>query len=999
MRRRLPFIALLMCWGLAAAQPPAAQRHRIEQPAQPLADSLLAIARQTGASVVFDPAAVQGVRARPVVGNLSAAEAMARAAQGTGLKIELVGDGVIAVVPPALPASAPAANPPPAAASSPKAGRVEAQAVRIAQATPPDADTPAGGSGADSSADRGAGARQVTRVEITGSRLRRLDSEAALPVNVYTRADIDRSGQPTLERFLASLNEVSISPGESSFGSTTGQGSVQLRGLPVGSTLVLLNGRRLQAVGSSTGNYFNLNLIPLAAVERVEIVPVGSSAVYGGDALAGVVNIILKKSVDGLAFSARVSSGRGFGDGGASLALGAQDQDGAWLVLGSYSKATPLNAGEREFFRDADYRRFGGVDARTRNCTPGTVTSSTSAPLPGLASTVAAIPSLMPGQPLGIEGFLPGAGQDRRCSGLSNANGSALAYGNEALSLHASGHRQFGDRLSLFGELTLVRDRLRVHDGGLVLNNVLVPASNAFNPFGVPVRVTARLDPENGTEGFVRHTDYTRVLLGARGGLGRDWDWEGSVSTSRDKGDRQLVNGTVNAAARTAALAASDPALALNPFATGRAASDEVLAGIWSDTDRQNFGRKDLASAFVRGPLLQLPAGAVEAIAGVEAARDRYEAVVPGTLVLNSRTASAAYAELRVPLWRGGADAAAAQDRWTRAALTLAARSDRYSDFGSAGTYQAGLELRPLRSLLLRASAATSFKPPTLLQTSVDDLSFAIELANLTDPRRGGERVTGGEWLRTTNTGLQPEEGRAYTLGALWEPRAGEGPRLGVTAWRVAIDNMIALLTPQVLLDNEALFPEAVERGPAEGGQPGRVTRLRWAEVNFGTVETRGIDVEASYSWSSPLGRWTLGGSATRTTQYDVSLAPGAPITDRLSRRFVDYWAPKWKGRLSAGLDRGPWSLGITSRYLGSYTDAGETPRSLGGSWLHDLSGSLNLHRLGLRPEAAKAASLSLAIVNIGNRLPEYVNSSPYFDVSQADWRGRYASLRFSMDW
>jgi iron complex outermembrane receptor protein len=848
-----------------------------------------------------------------------------------------------------------------------------------------------GGALSDASAD----IRGGQKIEITGSRLRRIDGDTALPVNTYSREDIARSGQPSLERFLSSLNEASMSPGEGNFGTLSGQASVQLRGLPVGSTLVLVNGRRVQAVGSSTGNIFNLNLIPLAAVERIEIVPVGSSAVYGGDALAGVVNIILKSSLDGLALDARVAAGRGFGDGSISLAGGGGDERGGFVLLGSYSKATPLNAADRAFFVDGDYRRFDGRDARTRNCTPGTVTSASGANLPGLNSSFAGIPNVASGQALTAASFSATAGLANLCGSLANGNGSALIYGDEQFGLHGSAHYQLGQGISAFGELTLAKDKLNAKEAGLLLSNVLVPASNPYNPFGVPVRVTARLGSENGTEGIERRTDFTRLLLGVRGEFASRWDYEASVSTTRDTGDRQLLNGTVNATARTAALAASTTSAALNPFTSGLAASDDVLRGIWTDTARQNDGRKDQVTAFVRGPVMQLPAGSVDAIAGVEWARDRYKAVVPGTVATNSRSSEAAYGELRVPLMRSGEGG---KETWNLAALTVAARNDHYTEFGAASTYQGGLELRPARSLLLRASAASSFKPPTLLQTAVDDLSLQLGTLNLLDPARGNEPIVSGELLRSTNHDLKPEKGRAFALGALWEPGAS-GTRLGLTAWRVKIDGLIALLTPQLVLNNESLFGAFVNRAPASGGQPGVVTRLVWAEVNFGRVQTGGVDIEAAHSWQSDTGRFTVGASVTRATQYDVAIAPGAPVDQRLGKRFVDYWAPKWKGRLSAGLDEGRWSLGLTSRYLGAYQDAGTSQRRLGDSWVHDLTGRVNLNRLGMNLGPVKSATVALSIVNLTDRQPQFADASPFFDSSQADWRGRYFSLRFAMDW
>ena len=905
-------VALMLSQSLdCIAQPTSVARYQIDQPSQPLSESLRSIARQTGISILFDPGAVNGRMSRAVSGQLTAAEAIARALDGSGLLPELMSNGSIVVRPAAAPGAASLPAAPGVQTSSVGVDKIgsptDAQRVRLAQA----AKASASDSGGTSAEDSNGAALRLTKVEITGSRLKRIDADGPAPVNVYTRADIDKSGQPTLERFLSSLNETSVSSGEGGLGQTTGQGSVQLRGLPLGSTLVLINGRRVQAVGSSSGNFFNLNLIPMSAVERVEIVPVGSSAVYGGDALAGVVNIILKKSIDGFALDARFAAGKGTGDGSVSLATGGRNEDGSFLLLGSYSKSTPLTMAEREFFRDGDYRRYGGVDARTRSCTPGTVSSGTTANLPGLNSSFAGIPQTTPGQPLTPSSFASTAGQANLCNPLANGNGPALAYGTEDFSLHAAAERHLTSTLSVFGELSYTDDRMRAEQSGLQLNSVLVPANNPYNPFGAPVRVTARLGLANGAETFARNTTFTRALLGVRADLGAGWDIEASLSTTRDDGQRHLSNTSANVPARTAALGASTPAAALNPFTTGVAASDEVLKSIWSDSVRDNHGRRDQGSVFVRGSVLELPAGKVDVIAGAEMSRDHFQVTAPGSFNDVGRTSGAVYGEMRVPVLRSHASAGSA---WDLAALTVAGRRDKYGDFGSANTYQAGAELRPMRNLLLRASAASSFKPPTLLQTSVDERTFPIMDFGLVDPGRGNAPISGGDVLRATNTDLKPEKGRAFSLGAVWEPQSDSGTRLAATAWRVKINGLISLLWPQVAIDNAALFPGFVTRAPTTGGVPGEITRVFYSEVNFGSVDTAGADIELAHSWRGMGGKWTVGASATRTTKYDVSIAPGSPVEHRLGTRAVDYWAPKWKGRLFAGLDAGPWSLGVTSR-------------------------------------------------------------------------------------
>jgi iron complex outermembrane receptor protein len=1003
------FVALMLSCNLAsAAEPPAGVRHRIEQPSQPLADSLRAIGRQTGVSVLFDPVKVGGRTSRPVSGQLTAVEAIAQALEGSGFELTEMPNGAVVVKAPGTqgPAgAAPAAQPDrpstgqAGTSASGRPGRLEGpggSSAPVVQASPLTA--------ADEGSARSANAPvSLTRVEVTGTRLKLIDTYGPTPVNVYSRADIERSGQPTLERFLSSLNEAAMSPGEGSLGVTNGQGVVQLRGLPLGSTLVLINGRRVQAAGASGSRFFNLNLIPMAAVERVEIVPVGSSAVYGGDALAGVVNIILKKQIDGLALDARIGSASGVGDGSLSLATGGGDASSSYLLLGSYRKTTPLTMAERAFFLDADYRRFGGIDSRARYCTPGTVSSNTAANLPGLNSTFAAIPPGGAGGAPSIDDFAGTAGQANLCSSYATGKGYVLAHGTESVGLHAAGDLRLRDGWSAFGELSLSKERLRAEETGILMANVLVPATNAFNPFGVAVRVSSRLGMENGVETLQRDTKFARALLGVRGEVLPGWELEATASSTRDDGQHRTWNVTANAAARTAALASSDPSQALNLFTTGRAASDAVLSAIFPGVVRNDEGRKDQLGAFLRGSPLDLPAGPVDVIVGGEAARDRYlSQIVGGTRSGGTRSSSAAYGEARLPLWRqaAGADGPGSK-AWDLAALTLAARRDVYGDFGGANTYQAGLEFRPLRSALLRASSASSFKPPTLVQMNANTVSLTTDAYAIRDPQRGNALVLGGEVLRTANRDLGPEKGRAHSLGAVWEPASLAGTRFGVTAWQVKIDGLIGLLWPQTAVDNEALFPGFVTRAPASGGTPGQITRVLYSEVNYGRLETAGADLEVAHAWKTGATKWTAGASATRTHRYDVALTPGSAAASRLGVRAVDYWSPKWKGRLQLGVDQGAWSLGFTSRFLGSYRDSGTDGRRLGNYWIHDVAATVNLKRLGLGAglNAVKDARLSLAIANLADRLPEYVGSSPHYDITQADWRGRYASLQLSVSW
>lgn len=987
--------ALLAMLPMAAWAEPAGVRYPVNQPSQLLSDALRAIARQTNSSVLFDPGAVGKRVSQPVAGQLSAAEAIWKALEGTGLTSEVMKDGSIVVKPKGAPAAAPAAVPiGTSSATTPRAEMLLAQATG---ATPSDI-RPSTSIPAVASTNETVGqVAAAQRVEVTGSRIRRVESDGALPVNVYTKEDIKKSGQPSLGQFLSSLNEVSMSAGEGVFG-LKGQATVQLRGLPVGTTLVLVNGRRVESVGSSAGNVFNLNLIPLAAVERVEIVPVGSSAVYGGDALAGVVNIILKRSADGFAADVRHGSAKGTEDGSLSLMAGGGFDRGRFLLLGAVSNRTPLHMGEREFFKDGDYRRFGGPDVRSRSCTPGTVSSTTVGNLPGLSSTYAGIPATVSGQAPSVADFTATAGAANLCNVYANGNGYALLQGTETAALHAATDYRLGGSWSVFGELTYTDDRLSAEERGIELTDVLVPSSNPFNPFGVPVSVTERLGLANGSEGFARRSKFTRALIGLRGEIAVGWDFEATVGTAKDKTLDTNRNDTVDTTALTSALAASAPTPALNPFSSGRAASEDVLRGIWSDSLRTGAGQRDQVNAFVRGSALTLPAGAVEVVAGAEWVRDTWKTIgtAGGATTFSfdaGRHASSLFGEARVPVLSAMSDSGR---KFELATLTVAGRRDNYSDFGHANTYQGGLEVRPTRTALIRAAVATSFKPPSLLQLSAGTFVFSTEDFGLVDPQRGNAPIVGGQVVIGPNAELQPETGKAQTLGLVWEPEALPGLRLAATGWRVKLSNQIAQVLPQTFLDNESLFPAYVTRGSS-----GEVTAVQLTYVNFGQINVSGADFEVGYTLPTSLGKWNLSASATRTSQYDVVLTPGAALDNRLGRRNAEAWAPKWKGRLGIVLDKGAWSLGTFGRYLGGYKDAGTSTRELGGTWTFDMSASVDLKKLSPSLTGlAKSATLSAAIVNMGNKLPEFAGDTlPFYDFTQGDWRGRTASVHLSVGW
>lgn len=948
--RALSFFATASVAAIMSSLHPAAaqeQARAFNIAPQALSSALIEFSAQSDTRVIADPALVNGRRSAGVVGSYAPDEALQQLLTGTGLRVSRNGGGGLTVI--------------------------------VESASP----TQLGASNRTASSEDG------EDLVVTGTRLNRAVN--GFPVNAYSRDTLDTSGQTDLGSFLSTLNEVSIaSPASGPANIANRNATVQLRGLPIGTTLSLVNGRRVQASSSASGALiFDLNSIPFSAIERVDVVPVGSSAIYGGDALAGVVNVVLRQSFDGVSLGGNLSLMEGAESRGLSFVAGRAFERGSIMALGAWSYNSPLSTLDRDFFLDGDYTRFGGPDARVRRCTPGTVTNAGAGNLPGLSSNLAGIPDLASGVVPTIGDFSASAGSPNLCAPFSEGYGAPLVHESERLSFHVAGDYRVFAGLTAFGELSYSREDTFAPNNAILLNNVLVPASNAFNPFGVDVRVTTLLDLENGATGPSRDTEFVRMLAGLRGDLGGGWDFEATILRARDESESINLNTLVNTAARTAALASADPATALNPFASGRAASETVLRGIWADSiGRIGESQHDQFSIFARGDVGELWAGPVNVVIGAEAGQDSWITSGPGFAYDTERTTQAAFAEANIPLLAAGANGGGRQI----ASLSLAGRWDSFSDFGEATTYQAGLEFHPIEDLHVRLATATSFKPPSLLQLNGSETIFASELLGLRDPRRGNEAIVGADVVFGGAANLEAETGDATTFGIAWEPEFLSGLRLGATAWKVDIEGLISQLPAQVALDFESRFPELVTREPSVGGVPGQVTRVAYQFVNFGSVSVSGVDLELAYTQPTSFGQFNITTSASRTNEYESLLTPGVPVQDRLGRRYFDFWAPEWKGRVSLGLDAGDWRIGGAGRYVGPYLDEGVSTRELGDVWTYDVWAGVDLF--------SERTQLLVTVTNLTDELPSFAGTAGvYFDSSQGDWRGRFTSVRLSTTW
>jgi iron complex outermembrane recepter protein len=826
---------------------------------------------------------------------------------------------------------------------------------------------------------------QLQGVVVVGSRLPEAAGQSAQDIHVYDRERIEQSGQSTVSDFLATLPEVSLISPEN----TTLATQVRLRGAIFGSALILINGRRTQGVtgGAATVGFFDLNTIPISLVERIEVLPTGSSAIYGGDALAGVVNIVLRSNFTGAEAGVGYKSAKNTHEWLTWAGGGWKAGDFSLTIMANYGDRSPLHAKDRDITASPDLRRFGGPNLGNQFFGVPANVSSVSGNLPGLNSSFAAVPRGSSGIGLTPSDFAATAGTQN--------TGSFTSYSTPVAESHHRGvfvgaTYSFGSALEVFAELLATKYKLDFVNFPPFLQLANVPASNPFNPFGTNVRVSGVVQGAESLAPSSFEEEFVRPLVGARGRIGT-WEWELSALNSRDRGS-SVTAGLANTAALNVALASSNPQTALNPFVDGPMANPTVLASIYSNATISNFkADATIVDAFARGLLLDLPAGPMTAVVGAEYEKSNLERTPEG--IDANRNVRAAFTELRVPVF------ASTDERGEKRevlALQGAARYDDYSDFGSKTTWQAAFELRPVERLLLRGTHATAFKPPTLYNIAAP---VSSNPGTVSDPSRNGETVV-VQSLTGGNAALRPTTGTSSTLGFVWSPAQVRDLNVSMTRWWMRIEDAINFpVNPQFIVDNEALFPGRVIRAPAAPGTVGQIVAVDRTYLNYGTMHQAGIDGSIDWRLRTALGDFTPAVAATYMTKFEGASVAGAPSVDRLSRANNDQvFAPRWKGIASIGWIPAPaFNVWLDGRYIGSYTDY-TPPRKIGNIWYLDASVDVNVEQaLRMSNGSLGGMRLLLSGTNLTDKLPDWSTFFRGYDVLNYDIVGRTLFVRLKL--
>lgn len=974
----------------AREQTPATHEYALDIPRLPIIEALKEFTTQTGQLISFWPDAQtdQTRLVGPLRGKFTAEVALTRLLAESGLAYRRTNDRSLVVMAPSL-LGAPRNG---VSGSDQDRGRLaEGRPYLQKKQRPQEELTVVGHAGSNAIIGKPA-VERVDEVIVLGSRIDH-SGEGPAPVQVFTRRMIEELGAASIPDVLRYTPQQPFTRAEHYY--TNGAEYSQMRGIGVDTTLILLNGRRVVPTSNSlTLNAFDLNSIPLAAVERIEVLSDSASAIYGADAMGGVINVVLKNDIPQPVLDVQYGgAGGGAGLLRASFSAGYQAERLRTSVIFDYYQRDFLLGSERDLWRNQDYTRYGGLDYRSAAGVPGTVSSLRGDNLPGLASSFAMVPEGSSGVGLTPQDFVATAGVRNRTSTLSTLS---IVPEVEQRSVALFGEYDLTPDLMAFAEVLYTNRQVMSQEGLYPVQRALVPADNPFNPFHQPVLVDFILDGLEPRR-FEHDMDWIRGAFGLRGSLISSWQWEVAAVASTET-DNALSTIEVNAARLGAALAERDPARALNPFVDGPAGGSELLASLIEPERSSNLSRGRQLSAFLQGELFELPAGAVQAVVGGEW-RDEEMIYDDRKLpVHDGRNMRAAFTEVRVPLM--GPTASSHSDVLS---MTLAARVDDYSDFGSSVNPQLGLLWRPADGILFRGSYGTSFRPPSLFELHAPRTT--VTNAAVRDPARNNAMST-VTFVAGGNPNLQPIEAESMTTGFVLAPGAVPGLRLLANYWRINTEHRVTFLHFTSLLANEGLFSDRILRdaptqADSAAGLPGRLLQLDISRMNFGRLRTSGIDVEAKYELSTDWGDFTPRVSATWIDEFRSVEAPGLPAIDRVGVANPAGSIPRWRVVGSLGWKRNGLGLSTTLDWLPGYMDAsatGPTGRRLPARTIVDVQASFAMDELVGSSLLSDDLKLQLGVKNVFNELAPFsdVGFSMGFDSSQGDLIGRFSYLRLS---
>ncbi len=955
------------------ASPGLAAAVRFDIQPQSLDAALLEFSKQAGIQIFGPSKSVSGKKTPGIHGEHVVEQALQLLLKDSGLTYRAVNNRTVAIGPMGQ-------------QSAVEQGAADGAALRMARVEGQEntAAKPARTAGEEQAAGQADDARGTPEILVKGKRSLNTDAvrteDAPQPYVVFGREEIQRSQSVNLEDFLRTQLPMNNGGGRSSSqgpGSATTRSSINLRGLGTNQTLILIDGRRVPGVATS-GRPFqpDINGIPMAAVERIEVLPTTAGGIYGGSATGGVINIVMRRDFRGV--DARATYANTFDTDAANLRLDANagfSLEGGRtqvMIAATHQEANILTVGDRDLAERA-------IALQLKN-NRGAIENMSVPPLGATANIRsifgddlvlddeyggAALGSTITHLPLGYAGPNSDGGAALRArAGAFNLDMPAGMNGSERGLLAAPSkdsfsinvRREFGARVEAFVDFTRLQNKGRSATAN-VPSFAILDADAPNNPFQQTIGVRF---PTPGLVFPARSESTTeRATGGIIARLPGNWVGEIDYAWGRSHTESSGTGIAVISAAQTAldsGVSPGDGLPALNVLQEGNTFPLDFTPYLLPlPNDFSGPFQTVLRDATLRfsGPVFRLPGGSAtlstliehreevmqDAIA--EAYSNRFGRQAFTFYPQRSQNADSAHLEANLPLIGRSNQRPLLRELQ----LQLSVRHDRYeteSD-GSQGyqiasrdaplpelnyitsrmdstDYTVGFRVSPVEDVALRASFGTGFLPPAVTQivpgSSVIEFPFGF-----IDRRRGDADVYAGQpytLITSGNPNLKPEHSESWSAGLIFTPRVAPGLRLSVDYTSISKVDEIQSPDIQFLLDYEEFYPDRITRGaPASGQTVGLVTEIDASLINIAETRVKAWDLQVDYRFDTAArGSFHVYALATLQPMYRNRLAPFAPVTDTVGLSFGPL---DWRGNIGLTWDRGPLTLAWNAQLYDSY--------------------------------------------------------------------------------
>jgi len=862
--------------------------------------------------------------------------------------------------------------------------------------------------------------QQMDRVEVTGSLIKRVEGESALPVVVISAEDLERAGVRTAEaavQFIAQNQSTVNSSG--SIGATNGGAAyADLRALGVERTLVLLNGQRI-VKNPYSGLATDLNVIPMVAISRIEVLLDGASSTYGSDAIAGVINIITRRDYQGVTIggSAKIPQEDGGEQYNASITAGygSLAKDGFNIFGGfSYTKEEKIRAVDRDYV-SSGINPEKGLYLTSGTSFPGNYSQS--------ATGVASNPTL-PGCRPPDSILIPGIFGPNSCR-FDFTRYIDITSEVERWSLFGRGSLAVGSNATASLEYFMAYNSVANNVAPTPLTGLSMANNNPYYPGGsagvpitnpnlnrnLPISVGWRMVPAGPRASEIENTTQ-RVLGEFEGTLNNKWNYRAAAFYSDSTVENTFTNGYVSNQRIRDGISGANGAPFLNPFGAQTSAGDAyILAnkilGQVQDIEGSLWG----VNGTIGGELMQLPAGPLSGALLAEYRKEDIQFTNNFALIRQAASSGlelaedtsgdvsvwALAAEINIPILKNAPFAKSLE-------VPISVRYDDYDKSGSTTNPKIGVRWQTNDNLLVRGSYNTGFRAPGVFDLyAPNSITFTgnpyddpVLCPNGTPvPGADPNRDCGQQFRQQQggNESTQPEESTSWTVGFVLD--VNRNLSFSIDYFNTEVKGIIDALPETAIFGDPTAYASKfvrcsqlppAQRAVIDACVPGTVDPLAFIVAttdNLGDIKTSGIDLSVTArSDATQFGRFNVSLNGTYLTKWEQQLVKGGEFYDALGNYSVElnFPVPRWQHVIQVGWDYGAWSANLFNRFKSGYNDfnLGTLDDDIYGK---NSVGNWSVYDLTLTWKGVKGLTLTGGVMNLLDKKAPFSNQAATFQA------------------